>query len=724
MRRALHISFLSAWGNRTVTIADHIDRSAKDGGITVMSFTWYDIWRLAKRWWWLVALSVAVASVSSYWASQSVTPLYYTNATLMIGSVMQDPNPNQADIYTGQQLAVTYAQMARRKTVLQGAIDSLGLQMYWGALAGRVNASIVPRTQLLEISVVDSSPPRAKALADAIAQQLILLSPSTPSGITQEEQAFSRQQLDDLKLKIEGAEEEVKQLREELDAAVSARQIQDLQSQLQVLELKVSGWQSTYSQLLTSLQGGEVNVLTIVDEASTPTYPISPNVKMNVMLAAAIGLALAAGAILLIEFADDTLRIDDPNTESVLGLPILGTVPRIPSGHCEPRSPEAELIRQLRTQVLLASANGRVRSLVVTSSQPGDGKTVTTANLGVAMAGGGSKVVLVDADLRSPALHEWFDQPNLAGLADLLQADTEQIEQLLPQLLRDSSVPGLSVLSAGHLPLDPSILLASPNMATLLEQLLEQFDLVIFDSPPLLAAPDATVLSIMAQGTLLVSSPERSSRRALRRTRDTLQSREDIKIIGVALNRTSLGRYAYPYTYLDPAMMRQQPAGLMGRLTGALASLPVIGRPPDPDLISPSEAAAILGVRRRTVERWCSEGRLPAFKQGFRWWIRREELQSTVLDHLMVGGGGARARYPAVPTAAQHSRAFWVPQQQTHLRLFLSRPKSRCRRPTWGRARKLYDHFADAAAHQFCRRRLRSARLLRAGARRRHQHGD
>ena len=607
-----------------------------------MSFTWQDIRRLAKRWWWLVFLSVAVAAISSYWATRSVTPLYYTNATLMIGRVMQDPDPNQSDLSLGQQLAVTYAQMARRRPVLEAAIENLGLDMYWGALASRVNASIVPRTQLLEVGVVDSSPPRAKALADAIAQQLILLSPSTPTGLTQEEEAFTRHQLDDLKTKIEAAAEEERQLREELDAAVSARHIQELQGQVQVLELKVSGWQNTYSQLLTSLQGGEVNVLTMMDEASVPTWPISPNVKMNVMLAAAIGLALAVGAILLIEFADDTLRIDDPSTESVLGMPILGTVPRIPGGHCEPRSPEAELIRQLRTQVLLASANGRMRSLVVTSSQPADGKTVITANLGVAMAGGGSKVVLVDADLRSPALHEWFDQPNLAGLTDVLQTDAEQAEQLLPQLLRDTNVPGLSLLSAGHLPLDPSILLASPHMSTLLERLLEQFDLVIFDSPPLLAAPDATVLSIVSQATLLVVSPDRSSRRVLRRTRDALQAREDINVIGVALNRTSLGRYAYPYTYLEPAM-RQGPAGLLGRLTAALTTLPMIGRPADPDLISPSEAAAILGVRRRTVERWCSEGRLPAIKHGFRWWIRREELQSTVLEHLMAGGNPATA---------------------------------------------------------------------------------
>ena len=590
-----------------------------------MSFTWHDIWRLVKRWWWLVILSVTVAATSSYRASQSVTPLYSTKATLMIGRVMQDPNPSQADFATGQQLAMTYAQMVRRQPVLQGAIDNLGLQMNWGALAGRVNAWNVPRTQLLEISVVDSNPQRAKALADAIAEQLILSSPANPSGISQDDQAFSRQQLDDLKGKIEDAEEEAGLLTEELDAAISARQIQDLQNQIQVLEIKISGWQSTYSQLLTSLQGGEVNVLTIFEEASLPRYPISPNVRMNVLLAVAIGLALAAGAVLLIEFADDTLRISDPNTESVMGLPLLGSVPRIPGGRCDPRSPEMEMIRQLRTNVLLSSPSGRLKSLLVTSPQPQDGKSVIASNLGVAMAGGGARVVLVDADLRSPTLHEWFDQPNLAGLTDLLEADTEHCEQLLPQMLRDTRVPGLKLISAGHLPLDPSILLASRKMAALLELLSEQFDQVILDSPPMLAAPDATILAMLAEGTLLVASPERTSRRAMRQTRESLRSREEIRLIGIGLNRTSLGRYAYPYYRPGAASER--------RLSHRI---PVIGRPKDPDLISVAEASAILGVRQDTVKRWCKEGRLPAVKQGFRWWVRQDELLGTQLDPLMT----------------------------------------------------------------------------------------
>jgi capsular exopolysaccharide synthesis family protein len=206
-------------------------------------------------------------------------------------------------------------------------------------------------------------------------------------------------------------------------------------------------------------------------------------------------------------------------------------------GHCEPHTPEAEKIRQLRTQALLLSTSGRLKTLLVTSPQSGDGKTVVTANLGTALAVGDLDVVIIDADLRNPALHEWFDQPNLDGLADLLDADEDMLENLIPQHLRETHVPGLSLLSAGNLPQDPSLLLTSPNFITLLRLLSDQFDMVLLDSPPILRAPDSTILARLVEGTLLVFSPTITSRMAAKQAIGNLNSRDDIHIIGVALNR-------------------------------------------------------------------------------------------------------------------------------------------------------------------------------------------
>ena len=228
------------------------------------------VWKLL----WLVVLAVVIAAIASFLASRAATPLYRTTTTLMVGRITQDPNPNSVNIYMGQQLALTYIQLVNREPVLKGAIESLGLEIPWQSLANQVSAQAVPQTQLIEISVVDSDPYRAKVLADSIAQQLILQSPANPTSIGLNQQDFTQQQLSDLQEKIQATSEQIEQLRVELDQATSARQIQDLQSEINLLDSKISGWQNTYSQLLLSLQGGDINVLNVVEEAPQLVEPV------------------------------------------------------------------------------------------------------------------------------------------------------------------------------------------------------------------------------------------------------------------------------------------------------------------------------------------------------------------------------------------------------------------------------------------------------------------
>ncbi|HEX7973449.1 MAG TPA: Wzz/FepE/Etk N-terminal domain-containing protein, partial [Anaerolineales bacterium] len=155
------------------------------------------------KWFWLILLSVIIAAGASFFASKATTPLFRTKTTLMVGKITQKPDPNSADIYTGQQLAYTYTQLVRREPVLKGALQTLGLPLNWEGLANQVSASIVPQTQLIEISVVDSDPRRAKALADAIGQQLIEQSPAGTSNASNEQVVFIQDQLKDLKAKTE-----------------------------------------------------------------------------------------------------------------------------------------------------------------------------------------------------------------------------------------------------------------------------------------------------------------------------------------------------------------------------------------------------------------------------------------------------------------------------------------------------------------------------------------
>jgi non-specific protein-tyrosine kinase len=382
---------------------------------------------LVWKWTWLIVLAVLIAATSSFIASKAATPLYRTKTTMMIGRVTQNPDPNNVDLWTSQQLAYTYIQLARREPVLKGAIESLGLQMDWRALAGQISASGIPQTQLLEITVIDSDPYRAKVVADAIAQQLILLGPGTANKRNVEQDAFTIAQLEDLKLKIQDGQDEVIRLRQELDAANSARQIQDLQTRVSVLENKISGWQSTYSQLLISYQGGDVNALSVLEEADIPSTPFSPNVMNNVLVAAAIGLVLAAGGAFLIEYLDDTVKSPNDVTRATK-LPNLVSIPFIEGTDYpdkliairQPLSPVVESFRLLRTNLQFSMLDRPLTTLMMTSPSPSEGKSVALANLAVVLAQSGRKVIVVDTDLRRPTQHKIFGLPNRIGLTDAL----------------------------------------------------------------------------------------------------------------------------------------------------------------------------------------------------------------------------------------------------------------------------------------------------------------
>jgi len=403
---------------------------------------------LVWKWAWLIVLSVAIAAVSSYVASKAATPLYRTLTTLMIGRVTQTVDPNSMDVYLSQQLANTYIQLVRREPVLKGAVESLGLNMDWRALAGQVSASTIPQTQFLQITVIDSDPYRAKAIADAVADQMVLLSPGSANQQDQEVAAFTKTQLDDLKKKIEDSKDEITRLRQELDAANSARQIQDLQTQVSVLENKISGWQSTYAQLLLTYQGGDVNVLSVIERAQIPGAPFSPNTMNNVLVAAAIGLVLALGGALLIEYLDDTIKNPD-DAARITGLPNLASIP-VMEGEKEdypnklvaattPLSPVVESYRVLRTNLQFSMIGRPVRTIMITSPSPSEGKSISLANLAVVLAQAGRKVILVDTDLRRPTQHRIFGLPNRSGLTDALLDFLSPLTQDDPVMTTDES---------------------------------------------------------------------------------------------------------------------------------------------------------------------------------------------------------------------------------------------------------------------------------------------
>jgi Mrp family chromosome partitioning ATPase/capsular polysaccharide biosynthesis protein len=410
------------------------------------------------KWAWLAVLAVFIAATTSYFASKAMTPLYRTTTTLMIGAAIQNPDPNSVQIYTSQQLAYTYVQLASRENVLSGTIKALGLKMNWNALAGQVSANNIPNTQLLTITVVDVDPYRAKVLADEVANQLILQGPAASGDTNPDQTVFAQNLLKDLKEKIETGQQDMVKLNQDLDAANSAREIQDLQTQIAVLGNKVNNWQNTYAALLLSVKGGGSNSLSVVESARIPSAPFSPNTRQNMLAAAAIGLALAVLGVVLIEYFDDTIKLPDDFTTAT-GLPALAAIARIEGddypdkllAQKQPLSPIVESYRILRTNLQFSSIDKPLHTLILTSPGPAEGKSVTIANLAVVLAQSGRKVIVVDADLRRPVQHKIFGVSNRLGLTDAL------LHAVSPSMKSEKSMQREATLNQAVMPYPSSL---------------------------------------------------------------------------------------------------------------------------------------------------------------------------------------------------------------------------------------------------------------------------
>lgn len=231
------------------------------------------------KWWWLILISTLLAGITSYFAVSQQPPVYQARATLLIGGAINNPNPTGNEFWLSQQLAQTYSDIAQRDVVRKAVMDELGLT--W---LPTYTAQSVGSTQLLEIRVNDSVPERAMVVANELANQLILRTPT--SGGQQgdvERQAFIKRQLDELELKIAETNSEIVARQNELAGLFSARQISDLQDQIRALEGKQDALQANYASMLASSTQGAANSLSVIEPATLPVDPIGPEVLMTVI---------------------------------------------------------------------------------------------------------------------------------------------------------------------------------------------------------------------------------------------------------------------------------------------------------------------------------------------------------------------------------------------------------------------------------------------------------
>ncbi|MGO4651536.1 polysaccharide biosynthesis tyrosine autokinase [Arthrobacter sp. 2RAF22] len=441
-----------------------------------------DYLRVLRRNWILIA-ATSLAGILVGGAASILTQPIYTSDTQLFVAIQSSGSVlelQQGNTFS-QARVQSYVKTVGSPVVLQPAIDSLGLSMTAEQLATHVKASSEVNTVLINISVTDNSSVQAAAIAQAVGNSLVRA--------------------------------------------------------VDTLERPKTGGTSPVA-------------LSIIKPAVAPAAPSSPNTRLNLLLGLAIGLGLGIASAVLRTTLDSRVR-GEADLRHVTDAPLLGGIAFDQDATKKPlltqaaaQSPRAESFRQLRTNLQFANVSGRAKTVLITSSLPGEGKSTTATNLAIALAQAGQTVCLVDADLRRPMINEYLGMDRNAGLTTALLG-IEEVGDLLQQWGEDQ----LYVLTSGQIPPNPSELLGSQEMKHLIAQLELTFDTVIIDAPPLLPVTDAAVLSQHVGGVVVVVGSQKTRQQDLSKSLGALEM-VGSTVLGVVLNRLPVkGPDAYSYTY-------------------------------------------------------------------------------------------------------------------------------------------------------------------------------
>jgi receptor protein-tyrosine kinase len=444
---------------------------------------------LAKRRWWLLILGPALAVFVAYYITQQITPSYRSNAQLLVTN-LKPVDPAAAAIATptpGLDLGLNGLQVDERLT--------------------NTYVNLVKRRPVLE----------------AVIARLAL--PMTPDDLGDK---ISVSSIKDTQIIVVSVEDHDPVLAAAIANAAAEEFVNSLGVQL-----------------------GQTGTVSVAEQATPASSPFKPSLMTNVLLAIVLGGMVAAGIAVALEYLDDTVK--DPEDLEPLGLTSLGEISKFG------RSPQddnlvvsdfnsrpAEAYRQLRTNIRFAGIGSGLKTLVVTSAHPGEGKSTTAANLAAVLAQAGDRVILVDADLRRSSLRKTFEGPASFGLTGLLYNDLSDPSVALVM----TRWKNLRILPAGTLPPNPSELLTSKRMVRVMEGLRNLADYVIFDTPPVLAVTDATVLAARTDGTIFVAEAGKTRSSTLRESARLL-TQANARIAGVVLNRAKGDRAGYYYYRRD-----------------------------------------------------------------------------------------------------------------------------------------------------------------------------
>jgi succinoglycan biosynthesis transport protein ExoP len=509
-------------------------------------------WNLLRKWIWLVVLGTVLAGGTSFIVSRNMTPVYQASTSLLVTPGSTQSLDNYTSLITSERLAQTYAQLLQSAPVLEKTFERLGTVAPQNA-GFSIAAEPVQNTQLISLRVTGTNPDRITEAANTLVTVFIEWQNQVQRSRYAESKANLTAEMERVQGNIQEIEASLQALKAQGDSA-DPNELSRLQGQL-------AQYNNSYSVLLNSFSNiglAEANTgdtITVVSPAVRPMAPIRPRVMQNTLLAAVVGGMLAVGVAFLVEYLDDTVK--DPNDLAVADLNTIAAVQQVSlngQGTAalftiqQPKSLVSESYRTLRTNLQFSSPDKPLRTVVVTSALATEGKTTTAANLAVVMAQAGKQVVLLDGDLRRPALHKVFGLANRAGLTTALVEDSPE----LSEYLQGTDVENLRVLTTGPIPPNPQELLGSQRMRELLQRLQEEADVVVVDTPPTLVVADANVLASLTDGVLMVVNAGHTRRAAIQQAADGLRQ-AGAHLLGGVLNRvdTRGGRNYYYYYYHD-----------------------------------------------------------------------------------------------------------------------------------------------------------------------------
>lgn len=496
---------------------------------------------------WIIIASVGIVVAAAVALSILQTPVYAAHARVLL-----QPSKTVFEAGTGQASNA----LVRVDTEIQifESVQVRDLVRKDRGSAPPASVVQVGQTDVVDVSAESTDPEEAAEIANAYASSYI---------------EFRRQQaIDSLLAAGEQIQRKINELQTPIDelnasaAAAAAAAAANRPPNTPVAAPlpnpdrdALIGQQALFKQRLNQLQvdaalkdGGAQ----LVGPASIPTSPVRPRPVHNALLALGAGLVLGLAAAFTLDHLDDSIKSGAAIERAAPGLSLLGAIPQVNWKNkadaqvvslSEPSSPAAEAYRSLRTSVTFLALDRKLKVVQVTSPNSAEGKSTTVANLAVAMAQAGQRVLLVDCDLRRPRIHVFFDLANEVGFTSVLLGSVS-----LASAVQEVG-PRMRVLTAGPRPTNPSELLSSGRAAELLSAASAQADFVLIDCPPVLPVTDAAALSAQVDGTLLVVNAGVTSAKELNQALETLQ-RVDAPILGAVLNGvTSDAGYGYAYSY-------------------------------------------------------------------------------------------------------------------------------------------------------------------------------